>query len=278
MIVICRFGDDDFSNEFVLLAYYALCTAAIPRLRELAILNRFRRFQSANRRASTWNGWTWLCLALVVGIGVYFRWSTLVWGQVIYSDSTQYLRFAEDFRSGAVFSDGYSLDDGFVMSRRLSPLYPALVAACSLLRSNLPQVANVVSFVLSTLTLLLVFGLGCWCHSRRAGLAAAALASFNSFLLIFSSSILTEATFTFFFVSSALVTLIAIERRSPTLCFSSGLLCGLTYLTREAGIVSIACSAAAVLIHLIWVQQRAWRTLLKLEVALVTAFLLISSP
>lgn len=266
------------TSAWTVLACYALFIAACnalpsePKTGRIAV--GLRRGVAAFHVSSM----LWIAGALVIAGAVVLRISNLAWGEVTFSDATQYLRFAEDLRSGAVLSPGYDLDAGFVISRRLPPLYPALIAAFSFLPLSLPKIGNAVSVTMSLLTLVPVFLLARRARSALAGTVAVSLAAFHPFLLQFAAPILTEATFTFFFVAACCATSIAIERRCAPLFLLSGTLCGLAYLTREIGLLCLGCAALSTLIYYAAVERVGWKRAFACQTLLWLAFAVVAAP
>src|SRR4030067_633766 len=70
----------------------------------------------------------WLALSLLVLIGFGFRFAAPLFAPLLSPDSLQSLSLAKEIQSGKFFSADYDLDQGFLSSRRLPPLYPFLLA------------------------------------------------------------------------------------------------------------------------------------------------------
>lgn len=233
---------------------------------------------SDTEQISSYPVFVWGTLAIIVLSAINLRYETAVFDQLIWPDSTQYLRFADDIRELRFLEPNYDLDQGFSTSRRLSPVYPSLLAFFGLLLSD-PVVAGVcISFVLSIATVVLLFFIGRRLHSNIAGLVAAGFMAFNPFILKYATSVLTESTFTFLFVLGFYVTLIAAERKSLWLTSIAGALCGLSFLTREIGLVCLVGTLWGFFLHYVIVRRIGFGLFVKQVGVCLVSFFLICLP
>ncbi|HUT55859.1 MAG TPA: glycosyltransferase family 39 protein [bacterium] len=221
---------------------------------------------------------SWWPVPLFMLIGLYFRLSTTLWEPLIYPDSMQYMHQAREIRSGVFFEKDYDLDQGFIKSRRVPPLYSFLLAPFAKTQADMEKVGIITSLLLSSLTFIPLYWTVLMIFSRRAALIACAIFSFQAFVLFFASPILTEAAFTFIFACVIAASTRALIRPGLAAFALCGVLSALLYLTRDVGLTAPPLIAGAALIKFRAIDRLAWKKTAVLVAVLLGSFLLVSSP
>jgi hypothetical protein len=136
------------------------------------------------------------------------------------------------------------------------PLYPLLLAVVQSTIGDVPRAVAFIQAVIDAGTCAIIAALGALI-SPAAGLIAGILAAFSATLVIFSSQILTDTLFLFFFSLMLLAGARFLLRATNSLAFSAGLAGGLALATR-AGILLLLLAALPVIFLAASVQ---WRSL-----------------
>jgi 4-amino-4-deoxy-L-arabinose transferase-like glycosyltransferase len=220
--------------------------------------------------------WTILVLLMLLGLG--FRLATTRFTPLLYPDSLEYLSLAKEIQSGAFFHADYNLDQGFLRSRRLPPLYSAMLACFPGLTDSGEYIGGLISILFSLATFFPAFWLGRRLHSTAAGLVAAGLMSFQWFILRYASPVLTEAAFTFWFTLALALGFQAVDRKTPRSFALAGLVSSLAYLTRDVGLTLVFLIGAFAGLRLCLYDRLPWRRLLPLLGALLAVFALVCFP
>jgi 4-amino-4-deoxy-L-arabinose transferase-like glycosyltransferase len=202
-----------------------------------------------------------LCLALGLRFLVY---------QLTYlisiDGATFYLRPAQNFASGQ-WMEG--LASGY------HPLYPLLVAFLSKALGNFQLSGQMISVLFGALTVIPVYYLAKGMFHRWAGFLSALFLAILPRHATLSADFLSDATYTFFFVSAVWLGWKALKTEDWKIFFLAGVAAALAYLTRAEGI-------GALLVLSLWVPFRKsslpyWRKGTAL-LALLISFVLIASP
>jgi 4-amino-4-deoxy-L-arabinose transferase-like glycosyltransferase len=141
-----------------------------------------------------------------------------------------------------------------------TPLYPLLLGAMRSVFGDTPRLVAFVQAVIDAGTCTLIAALGAFV-SPRVGLIAGIIAALSVTLIVFSTQILTETLFLFFFTSMLLIG--AHYLRSPTLGLAllAGVASGLALATRTA--VAPMLAAAVPLVFVVaMARQRGFATAL----------------
>jgi hypothetical protein len=220
--------------------------------------------------------WLWLGIMIMVGFG--FRYSNAIFKPLIYPDSLQYMSLAEEIKTGEIFSRDYELDEGFLRSRRLPPFYSTLLALFSFLPVEMEVLGSYISIIMSLASFLPLFILGRKLVSDWAGVCAAAVFSFQWFVLRYASPLLTEATFTFTYILIAALGIYVFMKPRVWLLVLLGVLCSISYMTRDVGITSVFWIAIFGGIYWRWIEKTNTRNLAKRLGILFGVFLIASFP
>src|SRR5262249_47055598 len=125
------------------------------------------------------------------------------------------------------------------------PLYPLLVAGVQALFGNAPRMVALVQAVIDAGTCALIAALGARL-SPRVGLIAGLLAALSATLIVFSTQILTDTLFLFFFTLMLLAGAHLSLRPTGALAALAGLAGGLAAATRPAVVLLLAAGAPLV--------------------------------
>ena len=162
-------------------------------------------------------------------------WSTR-FGLGLSNDSASYVNGAENLRLG----HGYTRTSGAGELKAIThfpPFYSLLIAMLTLPGLNLLQTAHLINLVLFSLDILLV---GCLVYqisqSRLFSLFSALLLALSDSFLGIYAMLLSEALFITLMLALFLALGQFIHRRSSGWLFTCGVLAGLAYLTRFAGV------------------------------------------
>lgn len=125
--------------------------------------------------------------------------------------------------------------NGQMMS--FAPFYSMLISLLERVVHNFESAGMIVSIIAGSLATIPAILLA----KRFYGLGVAFLAliffMFNPFYVLYSSAILTEALFTFLFLTAIYVVYLAISEKSLIMWFSAGVIGGAAWLTRDVGII-----------------------------------------
>jgi hypothetical protein len=175
-------------------------------------------------------------------------------------DNFQYLALAHDMARGDYFRRDFDLDAGLAVSRRVVPLYPAMIALTMKLGADPEHGGAWVSVIMGALIVFPLFGIGMKLGNKWAGAAAALFFAVFPPDMYTAGQILTEGAFGFFTAASVWSVLWFMDRPSYARMGLTGLLCALSYLTRDVGFgyiflaeISVAAAARA----LKWPRRKA---------------------
>jgi 4-amino-4-deoxy-L-arabinose transferase-like glycosyltransferase len=155
------------------------------------------------------------------------------------------------------------------------PLYPFFLAGVySIFGVESFQIVRLLQAGMGLLTAVLLYMLGSQVHSRKAGLAVAAVFSFYPSWLLQANMVLTESLFTLLLVAACYAVVRFYQRDSIGCIILGGLLLGLAALTRS--VVWMAPPLLAAFILLTW--RTAWHRRVLAGIALVAAFAATIAP
>ncbi|MFO8058597.1 MAG: hypothetical protein R6V10_15030 [bacterium] len=220
----------------------------------------------------------WLPLLIILLAGLFFRLSTTLWEPQVYPDSMQYMHLAKEIRSGAFFSENFDLDQGFIKSRHLPPLYPFLISPFAGTQADLEKVGMSISLFLSLLALVfLYYGLA-GAFTRRAAIIGTSIMAFHAFTLRYANPILTESTFTFFYAAVICISLYAMMKPAVWKFAVLGVLCSCAYTTRDVGLTAPVIVLAFALFKFGVMDRMPWKRTATLVLALLFVFLAFTAP
>jgi len=115
------------------------------------------------------------------------------------------------------------------------PFYPFLIGVFSFIFKDLEFSGRIVSAVLGSLLLLPAFFLIREIFQEKVARLSVILMVFHPRLMMFSQEVLSEITYTCLVVAGIFTALVGFQRRKLQFFFFSGLIFGLSYLTRPEG-------------------------------------------
>jgi len=128
----------------------------------------------------------------VSGVALCSRLAWLAWPSSNTGDSVEYFETGVRLASTGMFSM-----DGRVASSWLPPLYPALIAICSLVSRHPVELMLLLQAVLGAITVACVYSIADQFFGRRAALVAALVLAVAPMTSRFAAVLLTESIFTF---------------------------------------------------------------------------------
>ncbi len=219
----------------------------------------------------------WLLFILLV-VGLFFRLSVTLWEPMIFPDSTQYASLAREIRSGEFFSSSYRIEEGFHKSRRLPPLYPALLAPFASAGTDIDHVGIALSIAMSLAAMVILYLAGVMLYGKKSALAAAGVASFHTFTIWYAWPMLTEATFTALYMGVILASVYALKKPSLTAFVLCGVMGALCYMTRDVGVSAAFVAAGGAAFKLGFIDRIGWKKTTLFTAAVILAFLAAASP
>ncbi|MFH1478204.1 MAG: glycosyltransferase family 39 protein [Candidatus Omnitrophota bacterium] len=165
--------------------------------------------------------------------------------------------------------------EGYPISCIYPPFYPFMIGMFSLLFGGLEISGRLVSILYSSLLVGPLFLIARWAFGRKIALASCSLAVIYPGLCEFSTKVLAESTFVFFFLMGLIITWEALSHDKAFFYFISGLIWGIVYLTKSQGIVYILF---LVLIILVIFFKKRKIIFIKYICFTIVGFLIISSP
>ncbi len=146
------------------------------------------------------------------------------------------------------------------MTDRL-PLFPLLLAGVQATLGEAPRVVALIQAILDAGTCTLIAALGAMV-SPLVGLVAGVLAAFSVTLIVFSSQMVTETLFLFFFTSMLVAGARFLLRPTAALALLAGLAGGLSLATRPAVAILLAAALPIVFVAALIARRGGARALL----------------
>lgn len=173
----------------------------------------------------------WSLFAVCIGVRVYLFFSTYI----IARDSAQYMGMADLFLTGRFL---------LAFEYITPPFYPLLVAGMKLMISD-PEIAGkLVSLVAGTCVFFPLYYLGKRVFEQKVVFIGLLLFSIHPFLVRYSAEVLSETTFLFLSVKGFWLLWKGLDERKYAYCFFSGIILGLSCLTRAQGLIWIGVIVA----------------------------------
>ncbi len=222
-------------------------------------------------RARLWSGEDAGVLMGWTGVAFALRLLLLVGVEhVVSPDSVRYAVLARRLAAGD-FAEG--------LSTYWPPLYPALVAAASLVFADVEFAGRFVSVVAGSLLVLPVYRLARDSYGREVARLAAALAALHPLLIYYSTVMLTEAVYTLLFACGVAAGWAAITRMSARKFLLTGFAFGACYLLKpEAAGFVLLLIVMAFAARLFGVREGSLKNSLRGVSALLAGFLLLALP
>ena len=172
-------------------------------------------------------------LAVLTFLSFLFRLFTAT-NVVIYPDSTLYLSFTKAMLNGK-FSFNFSSGAETI----LPPFYPLLNALLAFFTGKIESSAVFVSALAGALLIIPVFYIAKTVYNEKSAWMSSVFVFFSPILINWSRAMLTESLFITLFISGIAVCLYGIEKRKWVIFLISGVLIGLSYMTRVIGFVAV---------------------------------------
>ena len=176
-------------------------------------------------------------LLLLLGVTFGLRLYAVLMAKAIAFDSAFYGFMARDFLQGN-YVEG--------LSQPFHPFYPLLIALIAPDATHVEITGRLISLVMGTATLILVYYLAKEVVSQKAAALAALFYCFHPHLVTFSGILLSEATYWFLLTLSVFLFWIGLKRGKSLELIFSGFFLALAYLTRPEGI-------GYLLVFLVWI-------------------------
>ena len=168
----------------------------------------------------------WLLFAICIGVRVYMYFSTYV----IARDSVLYMGMADLFLEGR-FLEAFKYIT--------PPFYPLLLGGMKLVISD-PEVAGkLVSLLAGTCAFFPLYYLGKKIFEQRVVFIGLFLFAIHPYFVRYSAEVLSESTFIFLSVTGLWLLWKGLDERSYIYSFLSGVILGLSCLTRAQGLIWI---------------------------------------
>lgn len=206
--------------------------------------------------------WTLAAFALRLAVLLCFE-------HVISPDGVEYVAHARRLAAG-------DLANG--MSTYWPPLYPALVAAASLVFRDAEFAGRLVSTIAGALLVLPAHRLARRWYGRRAALVCAALVALHPLLVYYSTTLLTESTYTLIFTCAVVAGWSALTGTTARAYAFAGALFGACYLLKPEAFGFVLLLLFMLAARRVLLKAGLLRTSVLNALALVAGFVAAASP
>lgn len=195
--------------------------------------------------------------------------------QFITHDGAEYAVLGKNLIAG----NGYMSIQGQI-NLFFSPLYPLMIGIFSMLFNNLELSARLVSVVFGSLLIVPLYFFARRMYSQKVAIICSFIAALYWVLINYSTQTLTESTYTFLIVCSALVGYTALTKQTKVLYLLSGIILGLSYLTRPDAIGYLVILMVLTLIYFEKDngQRTQWKKAMICCLIMLISFLAVLSP
>ncbi len=207
----------------------------------------------------------WLLLVISLSVRIYLSFFTYV----IKNDSVAFMQNAKYFASGD-FASGLAHD--------YHPLYSLIMAALYKVIPNMELSGTVVSVLFGTLTVIVFYLIGKSAFGRDISFVSSIILAFHPYAVRFSTDIISDSTYFFFFISALGLGYFAITNRKLLLFVLTGICSAFAYLTRPEGIGIIILVAFWCALMDCAKIKVLWKEKLVSILVLVVSFLVFSTP
>ncbi len=169
---------------------------------------------------------------LVLGLIIRVGYILTLENSVYWEDETDYMRLSESIVTG----NGFVNPDGQPTAFR-APGYPVFLAALNVvgIKGILP--IRIAQAFISVLTLFLLYLLACRIFNPVAGIVSLGLGAVYPYFIFISGTVLATVLYSFLLVLFAYIFHIALSEKNKWMLLLSGIVLGLTILTRSAALV-----------------------------------------
>lgn len=217
---------------------------------------------------------------LLAGLGLVLAFGARYYVAHYYAkgpDNFQYVALAKDLARGDYFRRDYDLDQGLANSRKLTPLYPALIAVGVKLTADPERAGAWIALIASALTVLPLFALGMKLGGKWGAAVAVLFYSVMPLDLYIATHILSDSLFGLLTATTVLAALGMIEKPSLFRAALLGLAAGLSYLARDIGFGFIFLAALTIFISA-RIQRSPLRQTLRRAAVCLLVFALLGLP
>jgi len=207
-------------------------------------------------------GWTLAAFALRLALLLCFE-------HVISPDGVEYVAHARRLAAG-------DLANG--MSAYWPPLYPALVAAASLVFRDAEFAGRFVSVVAGALLVIPAHTLASRWYGRRVAHVCASLVALHPLLVYYSTVLLTESTYTLFFTCAVVAGWSALTKATARAHAFAGALFGACYLLKPEAFFFVPLLLAVLAARRLLLKAGLPQASVLNALALVASFAAVASP
>ncbi len=206
------------------------------------------------------------CVALAFALRLGLAW---IVEQTITPDGVRYAELGQHLIKGN-FKDG--------LSANWSPLYSLLVGLSSLLFRDVESAGRLVSVVAGTLLVIVTHKQVATWYGKRVALVGAFLIALHPLLIYYSTAVLTESTYTLFFIWGVLTGWYALRDEKLRGNLAAGVIFGVCYLLKPESSGFLLMLVAMTLVKPVWSASRSLKTTIRNSLLLCAGFLLIAAP
>ena len=217
------------------------------------------------------NNSDWVNITILLALALVVRLFALEQIHLISRDGITYVSLAKVYWLGS-FSEG--------LAHPYHPLYPMIMALVGGVTGDFELAGKLVSFVLTTLTVIPVYLIGKTLYDSNVGLIGGVFFVFQPYCVRFSVDVLSDPAFIFFFVLAFYWGIKAGKEATHNKLWSlgAGISGGLAYLIRPEGILVILFLAGWYFFEWALGRRKTWTNFLSLFIIMVFAFLTLSAP
>ena len=163
-------------------------------------------------------------------------------------DSIYYIRLAEKIQTGHWF-----IENRYGNFQTFAPFYPILISLLERIIHNFENAGIYISIIAGSFATTIAILLARIFYKTNMGWLWLVLVffMFNPFYVLYSSAVLTEALFTFLFLTAICVIYLALSKNSLLMWFSAGIIGGMAWLTRDVGVIVPITASIWIIIGLI---------------------------
>lgn len=208
----------------------------------------------------------WLWVAALTALGFAVRVWLIAYHQEIEVDGAFYAALAKKISTGNAY-----------FSLRLPPITSYAIAIAAPFCAGYEEAGRWVSVVAGTAALPLLYLLVRLFFSPAVGLIALALAVFEPTLWQYSSAVMSEPAYLFFFLLGLLVSVAVFRKQTALTAVAAGMTWGLAYLTRHEGLNYLVLLLLGIAAAVFFRKIKIWKGIL-LAVFVAAGFAILASP
>ncbi len=189
--------------------------------------------------------------------------------QTITPDGVHYIELAGRLMKGN-FKGG--------LSTYWAPLYPLLVGLSSLIFRDVEFAGRLVSMVAGTLLVLISHRLFRNWYGKRVAIVGAFLVALHPLLIYYSTTVLTEVTYTLFFTWGVLVGWSALKEGTKRTNLGAGAIFGASYLLKPEAAGFLLLLIVMIVLKRLLMKSASWQRSARNALLLWAGFLLVAAP